>query len=287
MPCPAPHPLAAPPRRAARWRCPSPAFPCSRALSSIATAPSQSIKPSANASFFSGYLGCEFDAYLASMAQPTTWGDELTLVRRRHRASACAPLLPAASFAPFHGCAARAEDALRPRALRLKRQTASPRVCTPARPRPQRALSDALRLRVLVITSDQLNWLLRYEPEGGGAPKAEVILSYEAPVHYNSCCVVKCGRQGGRGRRARRAGSGGLRCALRPPPGRAAPRPHGRMPLPPPPAGARRPRRSASWRRWASRRGARRGAPASSRTEAAARLRGAPASSRTVYYHSS
>lgn len=42
---------------------------------------------------------------------------------------------------------------------------------------------------MLVITSEQRNWLLRYEPEGSA--RAEVLLSYESPVHYNSCSIVR------------------------------------------------------------------------------------------------
>jgi hypothetical protein len=39
-------------------------------------------------------------------------------------------------------------------------------------------------MRVVVVTSDQHNWLLRYDPEGD-LPQVEVLLAYESPVHYN------------------------------------------------------------------------------------------------------
>jgi hypothetical protein len=49
----------------------------------------------------------------------------------------------------------------------------------------KRALSDALSMRVLVITSEQHNWLLRYEP-AEEAPRLECFLLYDSPVHYDS-----------------------------------------------------------------------------------------------------
>ena len=41
-------------------------------------------------------------------------------------------------------------------------------------------------MRVLVITSEQHNWLLRYEPGDDSPPNLECFLVYESPVHYDS-----------------------------------------------------------------------------------------------------
>eukprot|EP00756_Hemistasia_phaeocysticola_P043967 Hpha_TRINITY_DN17550_c0_g1::TRINITY_DN17550_c0_g1_i1::g.92575::m.92575 len=57
-----------------------------------------------------------------------------------------------------------------------------------------RAISDAAGITVHVITSDESNWYLRYDPSGEpslkitgeGGKQVHVFLSYLAPVHYNS-----------------------------------------------------------------------------------------------------
>eukprot|EP01065_Artemidia_motanka_P006905 TRINITY_DN13372_c0_g1_i1.p1 TRINITY_DN13372_c0_g1~~TRINITY_DN13372_c0_g1_i1.p1 ORF type:complete len:571 (+),score=113.05 TRINITY_DN13372_c0_g1_i1:96-1715(+) len=56
-----------------------------------------------------------------------------------------------------------------------------------------RAICDAARIHIHVITSDSSNWSLRYEPDDALKPllslpggRRHVFLSYLAPVHYNS-----------------------------------------------------------------------------------------------------
>jgi hypothetical protein len=76
---------------------------------------------------YQAFLGEDFHYYVAGMAQPGTWGDELTL----------------------------------------------------------RAICDTFGVVVHVVTSEQHNWYLRYNPLKLRSP-AEVFLTYVAPIHYNS-----------------------------------------------------------------------------------------------------
>jgi hypothetical protein len=48
-----------------------------------------------------------------------------------------------------------------------------------------RAICDSFGVAVHVVTSEQHNWYLRYEPLCLKSP-LEVFLTYVAPMHYNS-----------------------------------------------------------------------------------------------------
>lgn len=48
-----------------------------------------------------------------------------------------------------------------------------------------RAICDSFGVVVHVVTSEQHNWYLRYNPLKLRSP-AEVFLTYVAPIHYNS-----------------------------------------------------------------------------------------------------
>jgi hypothetical protein len=48
-----------------------------------------------------------------------------------------------------------------------------------------RAICDSFGVAVHVVTSEQHNWYLRYEPLSLKSP-LEVFLTYVAPMHYNS-----------------------------------------------------------------------------------------------------
>ena len=50
----------------------------------------------------------------------------------------------------------------------------------------QRALSEAYGIVINVITSDQQNWFMRYEPEVQPKNNIEVFVTYIAPIHYNA-----------------------------------------------------------------------------------------------------
>jgi hypothetical protein len=62
-------------------------------------------------------------------------------------------------------------------------------------------------MRVVVVTSEQHGWLLRYDPEAD-LPRVEVLLAYESPVHYNGLRLGRAGVGWGVGG----AGSGLSRC---------------------------------------------------------------------------
>merc|ERR1719188_885269 len=48
-----------------------------------------------------------------------------------------------------------------------------------------RAVADALRVKIHVVTSDLENWYLQYEP-AAIPPIREVFLAYISPIHYNT-----------------------------------------------------------------------------------------------------
>lgn len=75
----------------------------------------------------------EFDQYLRGMAEPRTWGDELTL----------------------------------------------------------RAITDALCVKIHVITTTEENWYLHYDPDDGREPVRQLFLTYLSPIHYNTLRPTK------------------------------------------------------------------------------------------------
>ena len=49
-----------------------------------------------------------------------------------------------------------------------------------------RAAADLLRVRILVVTSEEENYLLHYDPSEGGAGGRTLFITYVSPIHYNT-----------------------------------------------------------------------------------------------------
>jgi len=53
-----------------------------------------------------------------------------------------------------------------------------------------RAVADALRVKIHVLTSDEENWYLQYEPAAHSHVR-ELFLAYISPIHYNTLAPIR------------------------------------------------------------------------------------------------
>lgn len=57
-----------------------------------------------------------------------------------------------------------------------------------------RAAADTFNVRIHVITSEQENYLLHYDPEEAkksSKPQRQLFLSYVSPIHYNTVAPLR------------------------------------------------------------------------------------------------